>query len=119
MSDENKTKRSITVQVDSALLERIEVAILHVPPGWDMNRVFEVGATELLERLDANGTKGSGSLRVDLFLLGHDPVEAVNSQRAPRSNVADRLPSTRSHRLSAWRHSNSASPSIDRSCAPG
>ncbi len=58
MSDENKTKRSITVQVDSALLERIEVAILHVPPGWDMNRVFEVGATELLERLEGKWNEG-------------------------------------------------------------
>jgi hypothetical protein len=58
MSGENKTKRSITLQVDSALLERIELAILRVPPGWDMNRVFEVGATELLEQLERKWNEG-------------------------------------------------------------
>jgi len=58
MSGENKTKRSITLQVDSALLERIEFAILRVPPGWTVNRVFEVGATELLERLERKWNEG-------------------------------------------------------------
>ena len=52
MPDKQTTKRSVTLHVDVALVERIENTIQHVPPGWDMTRVFEVGAVELLERLE-------------------------------------------------------------------
>ncbi|HXY37351.1 MAG TPA: hypothetical protein VEI07_24195 [Planctomycetaceae bacterium] len=58
MSAETKTKQSITLEVDAPLLKRIEAAIQHVPPGWTINRVFEVGATELIQNLEQRWNKG-------------------------------------------------------------
>ena len=58
MSQEIKTKQTIMVEVDAALLKRIEAAMLHVPPGWTMNRVFQVGATELIENLERRWNNG-------------------------------------------------------------
>ena len=51
MSDEQKDKVPVSLVVDRTLLERIDNAIRHLPPGWDTTRVFEVGAVELLEQL--------------------------------------------------------------------
>ena len=48
----------MSLQLDSLLVERIENAIRHLPPGWDMTRIFEVGAVELLERLERKWNKG-------------------------------------------------------------
>ena len=58
MSDEQKDKVSVSLVVDGKLLERIDNAIKHVPPGWDRTRVFEVGAVELLEQLERKYNKG-------------------------------------------------------------
>jgi hypothetical protein len=58
MSDEKKDKVPVTLVVDRSLLERIDNAITHVDPGWDVTRVFEVGAVELLERLERKYNKG-------------------------------------------------------------
>lgn len=58
MSDESKTKRTVTLELDPDLLQRIENTIHHIPPGWDVNRVFEVGAVELLQRLELKWNQG-------------------------------------------------------------
>jgi hypothetical protein len=58
MSEEAKAKRSVTLQLDAELLTRIEEAARQMPPGWDLTRVFEVGAVELLERLGRKWNKG-------------------------------------------------------------
>jgi len=58
MSEEQKNKVSVNLELDAALLKRIENAIKHLPPGWDMTRVFEVGAFELLEQLARKHNKG-------------------------------------------------------------
>jgi len=51
MSDEQKDKVAVSLMLDRKLLERIDNAIKHLPPGWDRTRVLEVGAVELLEQL--------------------------------------------------------------------
>ena len=58
MSDEQKDKVSVSLVIDRTVLERVDNAIKHVPPGWDRNRVFEVGAVELLEQLERKYNKG-------------------------------------------------------------
>ena len=58
MSDEQKDKVPVSLVLDRKLLERIDNAIKHLPPGWDMNRVFEVGAVELLEQLARKWNQG-------------------------------------------------------------
>ena len=58
MSDEQKDKVSVSLVLDRTLLERVDNAIKHVPPGWDRARVFEVGAVELLEQLERKYNKG-------------------------------------------------------------
>jgi hypothetical protein len=58
MSGEQKDKVSVTLMLDRMLLDRIDNAIQHLPPGWDMARVFEVGAVELLEQLARKYNKG-------------------------------------------------------------
>jgi hypothetical protein len=51
-------KKLVSIEVDDDLLERIETAIRHMPPGWNRTRVFEVGAVELLERLERKWNRG-------------------------------------------------------------
>jgi len=58
MSDEQKDKVPVSLMLDRKLLERIDNAIKHLPPGWDVARVFEVGAVELLEQLARKHNKG-------------------------------------------------------------
>jgi hypothetical protein len=58
MSQDEKDKVSASLVLDRTLLERIDNAIKHLPPGWDMTRVFEVGAVELLEQLERKYNKG-------------------------------------------------------------
>jgi hypothetical protein len=58
MSDEQKTKVSVSLELDRALVQRIDSAIKHLPPGWDMTRILEVGGTELLEQLARKYNKG-------------------------------------------------------------
>jgi len=56
--DEQTAKVSVSLQIDSQLVEHIENASRHLPPGWDMTRILEVGAVELLERLERKWNKG-------------------------------------------------------------
>jgi len=58
MSDEQKDKVTVSLVIDRTLLERIDNAIKHLPPGWDMTRVFEVGAFELVEQLARKYNQG-------------------------------------------------------------
>jgi hypothetical protein len=58
MSGEQKNRAPVSLVLDRKLLERIENAIKHGPPGWDMTRVFEVGAVELLEQLEKKYSMG-------------------------------------------------------------
>ncbi|HLN31159.1 MAG TPA: hypothetical protein VK395_25685 [Gemmataceae bacterium] len=58
MSDEQKDKVAVSLVLDRKLLERIDSAIKHLPPGWDRTRVLEVGAVELLEQLARKYNKG-------------------------------------------------------------
>jgi hypothetical protein len=58
MSDAEKNKVTVSLQLDRTLLERIDNAIKHLPPGWDTARVIEVGAVELLEQLARKYNKG-------------------------------------------------------------
>jgi len=58
MSDEQKDKVPVSLALDRKLLERIDNAIKRLPPGWNMTRVFEVGAVELLEQLARKYNKG-------------------------------------------------------------
>jgi len=58
MSDEQKDKVLVSLVLDRTFLERIDNAIKHLPPGWDMNRMFEVGAFELLEQLERKYNRG-------------------------------------------------------------
>jgi len=58
MSDEQKDKVPVSLVLDRTLVERIEHAIKHLPPGWDMTRMFEVGAVELLDQLSRKYNKG-------------------------------------------------------------
>ncbi len=58
MSDKQKAKVSVTLEVDAELLEHMENAIRQLPPGWDRTRLFEVGAVELLEQLQRKYNKG-------------------------------------------------------------
>jgi len=58
MADEQKDKVSVNLVLERSLLERIDNAIQHVPPGWDRTRIFEVGAVELLEKLERKHNKG-------------------------------------------------------------
>jgi hypothetical protein len=58
MSDEQTDMVSVSLMIERKLLERIENAISHVDPGWDITRVFEVGAVELLEKLERKHNKG-------------------------------------------------------------
>jgi hypothetical protein len=58
MSDEQKDKVPVSLELDRVLLKRIENAIKHLPPGWNLTRVFEVGAVELLEQLESKYNKG-------------------------------------------------------------
>jgi hypothetical protein len=51
MSNDPKDKGSVRLVLDRKLLERVDCAIKHLPPGWNVSRVFEVGAVELLEQL--------------------------------------------------------------------
>ena len=55
--DEQTAKVSVSLQIDSQLVEHIENASRHLPPGWDMTRILEVGAVELLERLERKWNK--------------------------------------------------------------
>jgi len=56
--DEQTAKVSVSAQLDSQLVQRMENASRHLPPGWDMTRILEVGAAELLERLERKWNKG-------------------------------------------------------------
>jgi hypothetical protein len=56
--DEQTAKVSVSVQLDSQLVQRMENASRHLPPGWEMTRILEVGAVELLERLERKWNKG-------------------------------------------------------------
>jgi hypothetical protein len=56
--DEQTAKMSVSLQLDSQLMERIENASRHLPPGWDLTRILQVGAVELLERLERKWNKG-------------------------------------------------------------
>jgi len=58
MSDEQKNKVPVSLELDKTLLEHIDNAIKHLPPGWTVTRVFEVGAFELLEQLVRKYNKG-------------------------------------------------------------
>lgn len=58
MSGGRKGKKLVSIEVDNELLERIEIAIRHLPPGWDLTRIFEVGAVELLERFERKWNRG-------------------------------------------------------------
>jgi hypothetical protein len=58
MSDEEKTRVSVSLELDRVLVASIENAIKHLPPGWTVTRVFEVGAVELLEQLARKYNKG-------------------------------------------------------------
>lgn len=58
MSNEPKAKVSVNLELDRLLVERIENAVKHLPPGWDFTRVLEVGAVELLEQLERKYNKG-------------------------------------------------------------
>lgn len=58
MSDKQKAKVSVTLEVESELMEHIENALRQLPPGWDRTRIFEVGAVELLEQLERKYNKG-------------------------------------------------------------
>ncbi len=58
MSNEQQGKVSVCLSLDRKLLEDIENAIRHLPPGWDMTRFFEVGAFELLEQLARKHNEG-------------------------------------------------------------
>jgi len=58
MSTDQEAKVSVSLELDRALVERIENAIKHLPPGWDLTRVLEVGAVELLEQLARKYNKG-------------------------------------------------------------
>jgi len=51
-------KVQVMLALDQKLLEQIENAIKHLPPGWDMPRIFEVGAFELLEQLARKYNQG-------------------------------------------------------------
>jgi hypothetical protein len=58
MADEAKGKTTVNLEIDAALIERIQSAVKQLPPGWDMTRVFEVGAVQLLEKLAQKYAKG-------------------------------------------------------------
>ena len=58
MSDEKKDKIPVSLMLDRKLVERIDNAIKHLPPGWDMNHMIETGAVELLEQLERKYNKG-------------------------------------------------------------
>lgn len=58
MADEQKDTVSVSLEIDRGLLERIENAITHVDPGWDIARMLEVGAMELVEKLERKYNKG-------------------------------------------------------------
>jgi hypothetical protein len=58
MSAKQKAKVKVTLEVDSELVEHMENAIRHLPPGWDRTRLFEVGAVELLEQLERKYNQG-------------------------------------------------------------
>jgi hypothetical protein len=61
MADEKESKVNVTLQVDPKLVERIQSAVRRLPPGWDLDRVFEIGALRLLERLEQEHGTGRGS----------------------------------------------------------
>ncbi len=58
MFEGKKIKQAVTLEIDAALVKRIEAAIQQVPPGWSINRVFEVGAIEAVENLERRWNRG-------------------------------------------------------------
>jgi hypothetical protein len=56
MSDQAKV--SVSLQLDHLLVKRLANAIKHLPPGWDLTRMFEAGAEELLEKLARKYNQG-------------------------------------------------------------
>jgi hypothetical protein len=58
MSEEPKTTVSVSLELNPVLVARIENALKHLPPGWTVARVFEVGAEQLLQRLARKYNRG-------------------------------------------------------------